>query len=123
MTKYIALAIIAMAVVVSVLIELKTPKNPKFDEMDTARSSDSKELQQKSVETVVNAQVPTKTQTPEAATKASVTTDDAYDEEILPEEREDDMAPIVSREKLIGGADVEWIEPKAADDKFGLPPQ
>jgi hypothetical protein len=40
------------------------------------------------------------------------------------EAEEEDEKPTVKRSQLIGGADVEWIEPKPRDpdDKFGLPP-
>lgn len=42
-----------------------------------------------------------------------------------PDDEEEDDTPTVKRSQLIGGADVEWIEPKprSPDDKFGEPPR
>ena len=62
--------------------------------------------------------------------EADVQTDNAIDEDEYEEdeqdEKEDAMAPVVPRDKLIGGADVEWEEPKEKSEKdgpFGLPPE
>ena len=50
-------------------------------------------------------------------------TDDAQATEADEDDAEDET-PTVKRSRLIGGADVEWIEPKPKDpnDKFGEPP-
>lgn len=127
MIKYIAMAVMAIAIVFSVYIELKTPKSLKIDSTHTVETStktkESAKPQEGSVTAADNAQASTKNDMPEMTTKEVEYTGD--DDEISPKEREDDKAPVVSRQKLIGGADVEWIEPKAKspDNRFGLPPQ
>ncbi len=65
-----------------------------------------------------------------AETKPTITDVTSNDkaEKIVDDEKafdeENDDAPVVRREKLIGGADIEWEEPKprSLDDKFGEPP-
>jgi len=129
MIKYIALVVVAIVIiVVSGYIGLKREKRPQTVNKHTVeRSVETKE----SVPAADHTQAPIKADSPEVISKPEVTskeleyTDDEDDDEILPKEREDDKAPIVSKEKLIGGADVEWVKPeeKSPDNKFGLPPQ
>jgi len=129
MIKYLVLAVIAIVIVVLGYIALKTEKRPQTVNKQTVeRSAETKESakpQEESAIAAENTQASTKTDSPEVANKEVDYTDDEDDDEISPEEREDDKAPVVSREKLIGGADVEWTEPKekSPDNKFGLPPQ
>ena len=60
----------------------------------------------------------------EVAVPITVQNNDTQSEQAETEENVDDSAPTVTRDKLIGGADVEWIEPKPKDpnNKFGEPP-
>lgn len=56
--------------------------------------------------------------------QASKVDDDEYDEDEQ-DEKEDAAAPVVSKDRLIGGAEVEWTEPDTSNKhgKFGLPPE
>jgi len=65
-----------------------------------------------------------KTEVLEPEVEESTLTNETNDlNEESPEEEDD--TPTVKRSQLIGGADVEWIEPKPRpeDGKFGRPPE
>ena len=60
----------------------------------------------------------------EKRSPVTVQNDDIQSEQVETEENVDDSAPTVARDKLIGGANVVWEEPKPKDpnNKFGEPP-
>ena len=123
MLKYIALAVIFILIVFAsykgLQVETQVPK------------SQSREVDPEVTSTELPTQAVPKTESVIVSDKKASAPNPEVKESTLPTETNDlneevseEDTPTVKRSQLIGGADVEWEEPKprSDDDDFGEPP-
>ena len=107
-------------------IKTEVEKSPKEEKkQEKVKPVEKKEAIKNTQENKTTASRPEQKIEEYKETEKTVLIDDDEYEEDEQDEKEDARAPVVSRDKLIGGADVEWTEPKErpADSIFGLPPE
>ena len=130
MLKYIALALIFILVIFvsykGLQVEREVPKS-QSKELD-------KEVSITEMSTEIELEIKEKTERVEVSKKKTEVLEPEVEENTLTNEtndlneesaEEEYDTPTVKRSQLIGGADVEWIEPKPRpeDGKFGRPPE
>jgi hypothetical protein len=136
MVKYIAFAVIV--VVIALVSYMNLQHAPERTELPTVQKTTEgveAPVETPVEETKIAPAVEKKSDIPEIPekmvleTKPEVKTDLLHAQEepegVEDEEmEEEDETPTVKRSQLIGGANVEWVEPKPKDesDKFGQPP-
>ena len=123
MLKYIALTVIFILIIIASYKGLQVETQvPKSQSKEVDMEVTSTELPTQAVEEIKSVAVSKeKAPAPDPEVKENTLTTETND---LNEEVSEEDAPTVKRSQLIGGADVEWEEPKprSEDDKFGMPP-
>ena len=127
MLKYITLAVILLFVIFAsykgLQEETQTPISQSREPEPAAKST---ELPTQAVLPDAAKETKSVDVSEEKAPAPEVIESTLADETDDPEsEASDEEAPTVKRSQLIGGADVEWIEPepRPEDDQFGTPPE
>ena len=107
----------------SAATQTSTVPIPSHETLKTLETEEVETLQEKNEEIGLKTASHVTVENDDSLSDKAEISDDTF-EKTEDDEYVDDNAPIVERNKLIGGANVEWEEPKSKDpnNKLGEPP-